>query len=86
MKAAEYGEDFINNMCDVMVRIMNFYAGDPYRFELTDLTDMGTLHRLSTVLHESGARAETRIKYMQALQFLIKKLFENLTTDILRHI
>ena len=62
LKVAEYGEDFINNMCDNMVRIMNFYAGDPYMFELTDLTDMGTLHRLSTVLPKSGARAETRIK------------------------
>ena len=72
MKAAEYGEDFINNMCDDMVLIMNFYAGDPYRLELTDLNDMGTMQRLSTVLQESGARAETRIKYMQALQYFIK--------------
>ena len=74
MKAAEYGDDFINNLCDDMVRIMNFYARDPYKFELTDLTDMGTLHRLSTVLQESGARAETRIKYMQALQYFIKTI------------
>ena len=68
-----------------MVRIMNFYAGDPYRFELTDLTDIGTLHRLSTVLQESDACAETR-KIHASLTVFHKKTIQNLTTDILLHI
>ena len=64
----------INNTCDNMARLMKWYSKDqdPYTFQLSDLADMEKLHALVKVLVDAGTKAETRSKYLQALENFLR--------------
>ena len=76
LKAGSYSIAHINNMCDNMARIMKFYTVDnnPYSFQLSNVTNIETLHRLSQAMVDAGMAAETKLKYLQALDAFLERM------------